>query len=138
MKLTDALLESVKANDRAVERLCVGLHWTVLESVVAGISHTYKTGKESEPEGAGELIGKSAVELSRRLRSWDMIEAGIGLASLNSMIPVPDGDSYNVNSRILEMCPGMTITVIGRFPFNSDVAKAAGRAYFIEIDPRKK
>ncbi|GAF92279.1 unnamed protein product, partial [marine sediment metagenome] len=86
MKIVDELLESVSGHDCEVKKVCVGLHWTVVVSRCAGMSHTYKTNRKVELTQSGNLIGKSALELANRLKSWEPLEASLGLAALNSLI----------------------------------------------------
>jgi len=134
VKLVEDLLESVAHLDWPVRRVCVGLHWTVVESRFAGMAHTYKTPHKVELESAGSLVGKSALELASRLRSWEPLEASLGLAALNSLIE-PTGSAINVFEHILSIAKGKTVTVIGRFPSNPQLAEVAARAFLLEIDP---
>lgn len=134
MRLIEDLLASVAELDCPVKRVCVGLHWTVVESRFAGMAHTYKTPHKVELESAGSLVGKSALELAQRLRRWEPLEASLGLAALNSLIEAT-GRTINVFEHILTIARGKTVTVIGRFPSNARLAEVAARAYFLEIDP---
>lgn len=134
MKLTEDLLQSVAGFDCEVRRVCIGLHWTVVESRFAGVAHTYKTSRKVEVAESGDLVGRSALDLASRLRSWEPLEASLGLAALNSLIE-PSGDPGNVFEEILQAVPGRTVTVIGRFPSNERVAAVAGKAYFLEMQP---
>ncbi len=136
MKLNDDLLESVRAFDCPVKRVCIGLHWIVVESRYTGMAHTFKTGYCGEVESSGNLIGGGAFEMATRLTRWETLEAGLGLAALNSLIK-PSGRPGNIFTDIFEMVGGKTVTVIGRFPLNDNVAKEAGKAFFLEMDPLK-
>jgi len=136
MKLIDDLLESVHSFDCKVESVRIGLHWTAVQSRYVGMAHTYKTGRKVEIEGSGNLTGGGALHLAERLRSWEPLEASLGLAALNSLIE-PRGEPGNVNEYILKNAPDKTVTVVGRFPFNQEVARVAGKAYFLEMEPKK-
>ncbi len=136
MKLIEDLLNSVREFDCPVKRVCVGLHWTVVESRYTGMAHTYKTAGKVEIESSGELIGRSAIDLARRIRSREPLEATLGVAALNSLIRC-EGRRGNVLADVLETVPGKTITVVGRFPLNDQIARAAGRAYFLEMEPQR-
>jgi uncharacterized protein (DUF4213/DUF364 family) len=136
VKLIEDLLQSVAGLDCGVRRVCVGLHWTMVESRFVGLAHTYKTNRKVELAESGDLVGRSALELAARLRSWEPLEASLGLAALNSLIE-PSGGPGNVFEEILRSVPGRTITVIGRFPFNERVAAVAGKAYFLEMEPER-
>jgi uncharacterized protein (DUF4213/DUF364 family) len=135
VRLTDDLLESVAQRDCPVKRVCVGLHWTVVESEYTGMAHTFKTGNKVELRSSGALVGQSALELTRRLRSWEPLEASLGLAALNSLIQ-PTGKPGNVFDHILGLAAGKTVTVIGRFPANDQIARVAGHVHFLELDPQ--
>lgn len=136
MSLVEDLLESVTHLDCPVKRVCVGLHWTVVESRNAGMAHTYKTGHKTELDSSGNLVGQSAFQLAQRLASREPLEASLGLAALNSLIE-PVGEPGNVFDHVLQMASGRTVTVVGRFPSNDLVAKAAQRAYFLEMEPQE-
>ena len=86
MRLVEDLLDSVAPLDCPVTRVCVGLHWVVVESRHTGLAHTYKTNRKVELTSSGDLVGRSALELARRLRSWEPLEASLGVAALNSLI----------------------------------------------------
>lgn len=134
MKLIGDLLGSVRGLDAPVRRVCVGLHWTAVESRFVGMAHTYKTARKVEIEGAGELAGQSAFETAGRLASWEPLEASLGLAALNSLIQ-PEGERGSINDAIMEAIPGKAVAVIGRFPFNKALARVAREAWFFETDP---
>ena len=135
MRLIDELLESIAHLDCPVKEVCVGLHWTVVESRFTGVAHTYKTGNKVELESSGDLIGKGALELACRLRSWEPLEASLGVAAMNSLIE-PAGRPGNVFEHILGLAAGKTVTVIGRFPSNQRIAQVAGCVHFLEMQPR--
>ncbi|MCP4567455.1 MAG: DUF4213 domain-containing protein, partial [FCB group bacterium] len=134
MRLINDLLESVREFDSPVKRVCVGLHWTVVQSRFTGMAHTYKSGDHCELESAGDFIGKSAFELAQRLESANTLEASLGLAALNSMIDI-SGRSGNIFEDIFGLAKGKNITVVGRFPLNDQIAKIADKSYFLEMEP---
>lgn len=136
MKLIEDLLQSVSGTDCETQEICVGLHWTAVESRFVGMAHTYKTDDKSELDDSGDLAGRSALELAGRLRSDETLEASLGMAALNSLIE-PAGRRANALEIILEKAPGKTVTIIGRFPFNSQVVAAAGKTYILELNPQE-
>ncbi len=136
VKLIDDLLRSAADRDARVTRVCVGLHWTAVESRFVGIAHTYKTNRKVEIAGAGELVGSGALDLAARLRSWEPLEASVGLAALNSLIE-PAGSPGNVFEQVLRMAPGKTVTIIGRFPFNEQIVATARRTCLLEMEPER-
>ena len=136
MRLVDDLIESVAHLDCHVKRACVGLHWTVVESKYTGMAHTYKGGTKVELEWSGDLVGRSAFELATHLRSWQPLEASLGVAAMNSLIN-PEGEPGNAFEHVVRIGAGKTITVIGRFPSNERIAQVARHVYFLEMDPRE-
>ncbi len=136
MKLFDDLLSSVAGSDCPIKRVAVGLHWTVVESRYVGMAHTFRTGWKVEPDSAGNLIGSSTLSLASRIQHWEMLETGLGLAALNSLIE-PTGRVGNIYEHLCGLAAGKTVTVIGRFPANDQIKRAAAKAYFLEIDPQE-
>jgi uncharacterized protein (DUF4213/DUF364 family) len=136
VKLYEDLIQSVSAADCETRGISVGLHWTAVESRFVGMAHTYKTHEKVELQGAGDLAGRGALDLAGRIRSEEPLEASLGLAAINSLIE-PAGSPANALEIVLEKAPGKAVTVIGRFPFNRQVASVAGRAYLLEMDPEE-
>lgn len=136
MRLVDDLIDSVAHLDCHVKRACVGLHWTVVESKHTGMAHTYKGDTKTELELSGDLVGKSALELATRIRSWQPLEASLGLAAINSLIK-SEGEPGNAFEHMIRVGEEKTVTVIGRFPSNERIAQVARHVYFLEMDPRE-
>jgi uncharacterized protein (DUF4213/DUF364 family) len=137
LKLVTDLIASVSDRDHQVVRACIGLHWTMVESLQAAMAHTYKTARKVEIFDSGRLAGQSALGLASRLASWEPLEASLGLAALNSLVE-PRGTPGNVLEEVARLAVGKVVTVIGRFPMNDEIAKAARQAFFLEMDPRGK
>jgi uncharacterized protein (DUF4213/DUF364 family) len=70
------------------------------------------------------------------LKSWNMIEAGIGLAAVNSMI-APRGKELNVTDFLLENGVGKKIAMVGHFPMVNDLRKVADELWVFERQPQK-
>jgi uncharacterized protein (DUF4213/DUF364 family) len=136
MRLVEDLLQSVSGFDHVVRRVCIGLHWTAVESRFVGIAHTYKTNRKVQVADAGDLVGRSAMDLAVRLRSWEPLEASLGLAAVNSLIE-PSGSPGNVFEDVLRIGAGKTVTVIGRFPANERIAAVARKVFFLEMEPER-
>lgn len=136
MRLIEDLLQSVSGVDCETKGICVGLHWTAVESRLVGMAHTYKTREKVEIEDSGDLAGRGALDLAARLRSDEPLEASLGLSALNSLIE-PAGRAENAFEIIQRKAPGKTVTVIGRFPFNQQVSAVAQTAYLLEMEPKE-
>jgi len=139
VRLVEDLLESVASLDCEAGRVCIGLHWTVVESRSVGMAHTYKTSRKVELADSGRLSGRSALKLARRALSFEPLEASLGLAALNSLLEVgiPDAETSetNVGDWIEEQAVGKVVTVIGRFPFTDEILRVASKVYRLEMEP---
>jgi len=134
MKLENKLLVSVADRDIPVRGVWIGLYWTVVESRYAGMSHTYKTSQKINIENAGDITSLSAVQLAKRILSWQPLEASLGVAAINSLIE-PKGEPGNIKEYIKDKAKSKTVTIIGRFPFNDEISGIAKKAYLLEIEP---
>lgn len=68
-----------------VERVLLGLNWTLCQAGSTGIAAT-AWGGPWRSESAVPLVGRSLAELSLWLRKWDRQQAAIGLAAVNAAI----------------------------------------------------
>ena len=68
-----------------VERILVGLNWTLCQAGTAGIAET-TGGGQWRSEFQAPLAGRTLAELSLWLRKWDRQQASIGLAAINAAI----------------------------------------------------
>lgn len=136
MRIVEDLLAEVADRDYPVRRVALGLHWIAVESRHVGMAHVFRPPGKYEVEDSGRLVGVSALALARRALSWNPLEAGLGLAALNSLIPA-EGQPGNIFDRLPEMAKGRRVTVIGRFPFNDAVRESAAESWFLEMEPRR-
>lgn len=136
MRIVEDLLAGLADRDHPVRRVVLGLHWIAVESRHVGMAHVFRPPGKYEIEGSGKLLGMSALALARRALSWNPLEAGLGLAALNSLIAA-EGRPGNVFERLPETVNRRRVTVIGRFPFNDAVREAAAESWFLEVEPRR-
>jgi uncharacterized protein len=145
MALIDDLLAS--ANKEAPLRsVLVGAHWTVVCSKGCGMASTI-TGAEGQPHGhaavrqAGRLHEMPAGELCEYARSQLPLEAGIGVAALNSLLETPeDGPGWNIKEvnaaeLLSNTGKGRDIAIVGHFPFVERLAGLARNLWVIEQNP---
>jgi len=135
MKLVDALLESVSGVEAQAAQVLIGLHWIAVRSRHTGMSHVFRGREGFELSEAGSIEGKESLEIAAGLRSWEPLEAGLGLAALSSLIEAR-GENVNVFDYIMSCAPGKTVTCIGRFPFYERLARTAARSYLLEMNPQ--
>ena len=118
-------------SDQSIREVRVCAHWTAVWTRHMGLASTLQDpcpGHSARPVGdAGHLTDKTALQLCQLAHSDSLLEASIGLAAINSMLPTVDGQELNAEQLIVEKGTGRGIAVIGHFPFVSrlkDQAKA--------------
>jgi uncharacterized protein (DUF4213/DUF364 family) len=100
------------------------------------MAHTFRGREGVEVEDAGNILGRDAVETAAKLRSWEPLDAGLGLAALNSLIP-PEGENMNLFAYIIGAAKGKKVTCIGRFPFYEKLHEIAASVSLLEMNPRE-
>ncbi len=86
----------------------------------------------------GDLLDRSARELVELARSDRLLEAAVGMATLNSLLEIDESACREANAaeRILEHGRGRDVAVVGHFPFLPKVREAARNLWIIEKNPR--
>jgi uncharacterized protein len=138
----DRLIEGLdcgRAGGSVVLDLAVGPFW-------AGVRTTLGTGMASTlwSEGwrhggaavaeAGSLSSRSPLEIADMLRSASTLEAAIGLAAVNALLPPPSGrvDTTNAFEVLVEHGGGLRVAVIGHFPFVDRLRPACRELWVFE------
>lgn len=133
--LLDGLLASLGDSDATVRDIRVGLVSIGVLSRCLGLAHASPLPRASGVRDAGRLIGHSARELAEYARSSNPIEAGIGIAAINSLIR-PQGEKLNVMDFLIEEGKGKRIAMVGHFPRAHAVEQVAGQLWVLEKHPR--
>lgn len=139
MNLLDDLLNSLNL-DAPVRSVLVGAHWTVVCSRRCGLASTILG---SGPHGhdkvldAGRLHLKRAGDLVELARSQNPLEAGIGVAAINSLLEVDESRAVELNAVeiLARQGEGKKIALVGHFPFIPRLRQAAGELWVIEQRP---
>jgi len=87
----------------------------------------------------GFLLEKSTQELAQMAYSQSLLEAAIGMATINSLLEI-DGDScieLNAAELILEKGKQKRIAIVGHFPFIPKVRETAKQLWVIEKNPKE-
>ncbi|RLI94437.1 MAG: hypothetical protein DRO92_02940 [Candidatus Altiarchaeales archaeon] len=118
MKLIDDIIKDL--DDAEVKDIRVGINWTAVVSRYCGIARTYKMPYCSRIDNTGELTSYSALELAELAKSWNLMEASIGVAAINSLIK-PRGREINIFDFIYkkikeEKQKTCKVAIIGHFP----------------------
>ncbi len=125
MKLVDDLISSVKDNNAPVQSVTLGVSWTAVNAKYCGLAKTYgipvKHG--NYVKDMGNLTQKSTLELAEYAKSWNLTEASIGVAAINSMIaPKKDLVDLNADKFILQKGKDKKVVMVGGFPFMNSLS----------------
>ncbi len=142
MSVIDDLLQYAHtcSRDAAVQDVRIGLHWTAVFSQRVGLAATVPDASccfAEDLRGGGRLHEETGLALAGRLRSERPLEAGVGLAAINSLIPIPHQESVVLNARdlLIERGRGKKVALVGHFAFTEELRKAAGQVWALELNP---
>lgn len=140
MNLLDDLIASLSYEDTPVRSVLVGAHWVVVCSRFCGMASAMQDnhmhGAPSVRE-AGNLHSKTARELVQLIHSDSALEAGIGLAAINSLLDVNESRAVEINAAevLADRGRGKNVALIGHFPFVSKLRQAVGNLWVLEQHP---
>jgi uncharacterized protein (DUF4213/DUF364 family) len=124
-EIYDALIAAVP-EDSVVKGCLAGLSWFLVRSEGVGVTMRPREGAELVPR-AGKFVGMKTRELASWVKSWDMYEAALGLAAINSVLNAPanvrrncgpllnEGVDEDVFTTLLDRLRGKRVAVIGHF-----------------------
>jgi uncharacterized protein (DUF4213/DUF364 family) len=143
MKILKALLETLPVEPVPVRKVLIGIHWVLVSSRFIGLASALV---DEVPHGhspvrdVGSLHLKSAQELARWVLSENLLEASIGMAALNSLINVDEGQAELINASevIARESQGKNLAVVGHFPFVERMKPITKNCWVIEKQPREK
>lgn len=137
MKLIDDLIEANSANDAPVKDVRVGVGWTCSHGKYGGVAKTYgiPVVHGNYTQDMGNLTDKTTLELAEYARSWNLVEASIGVAAINSMIKPQGKTNINAQDLILEEGKNKKITMVGKFPKIDEIRDVAKELWVLECDP---
>lgn len=125
-KIYDELIAAIPP-DLTVRDCLLGLSWTLVRSRATGIAMTYLEG-HPDVKLAGEINGMPLRQLAKYVKSWNYLEATMGLAAINSYFNTPEqveklcgcplGAQKQVSAftHFQEQLRGKKVAVIGHFP----------------------
>lgn len=147
MKLVNELLATLP--EGSVQDIRVGAFWTAVVATVdgqqcCGLASTLRDDDEDHHHGggpavrdAGRLLECSARELAELARSYHPIEAAIGMASINALLPRQEEQWVDLNAGqvIARRGAGKRVALVGHFPFIPDVRERVGALSVLEKRP---
>ncbi|MFP3975443.1 MAG: Rossmann-like domain-containing protein [Dehalococcoidia bacterium] len=139
MKVIDELISSLR-EDAPVQGVYACAFWTGVITRHCGLSSTFT---EDHPyhkivKKAGDLTQKSGIELARQANSDGLLEASIGMATINSLIDF-DEERYtkqNVFDILAEKGRDKNVAIIGHYPWIPKLRGIARNLWIIEQSPR--
>ena len=97
--------------------------------------------KQSPPmvKEPGRLLEKSASDLVRMSYSNSILEAAIGMASINSLLEIDEARCAELNAGTLltEMAKDKKVVIVGHFPFLNKLKGIAKELRVVEKNPRE-
>ncbi len=141
MKILDDVTATLK-EDAPVREVRVSPFWTAVLSRGCGLASTVGPGDHEHGAifvgEAGRLAGRSALELTGLAHSGSTLEAGIGLAAINSLLDVDEARCVELNAGelLVDRGRGKKVALVGHFPFVPALREAAGRVWVIERHPQ--
>jgi uncharacterized protein (DUF4213/DUF364 family) len=87
----------------------------------------------------GSLLDKSVSELAKMAYSESILEAAVGMATINSLIDIDMEDCLELNAGelIAEKGEGKKVAIVGHFPFIPRLRKQVHNLWVIEKNPRE-
>ena len=87
----------------------------------------------------GFLLDKTPLELAQLAYSQSILEASVGMATINSLLEIDENSCIELNAAelIMEKGKGKRIAVVGHFPFIPRVRKYSKDVWVIEKNPKE-
>lgn len=139
--ILDDLIASLPDDRTPVRSVTVGAHWTAVCSRHCGLATTIIGEKPHDHatvvRDAGRLHLMTAQELARYARSDNLLEAGIGIAAINSLLDMDERDAVEINASelLMKRGEGKNVALVGHFPFIPRLRKSVKNLWVIELHP---
>jgi len=126
--------------DCPVQDVRIGLHWTAVYSQRLGLAATQPDASccfAKDIRNAGHLHEMTALALAEYLHSPRPLEACVGMAALNSFLPIHRKDSVELNARdlMIERGRDKNVALVGHFAFTEELRTAAQQLWVLELNP---
>ncbi|MBN1260745.1 MAG: hypothetical protein JXB35_08700 [Anaerolineae bacterium] len=152
MTILDRFIDQVAGNaaQARVQDIRIGAYWTAVSVMTpggerAGIASTLHGGSDDHHHGgampvraAGWLLDSSVVDLAALAYSRSLLEASVGLATINALLDVDMDRCIDVNAAdiIAERGAGKRVAIVGHFPFTPQIRAIATETWVLELNPR--
>jgi uncharacterized protein (DUF4213/DUF364 family) len=142
MKLLVDLISSLDLDTKALE-IRQGIFHTAVLTRNCGLAATLPRDalRQNPPlvKEPGSLLEKSVSDLARMAFSESILEAAIGMATINSLLEIKEDSCVELNAQdlIAEKGAGKSIAIIGHFPFIPLLKQHAREVWVIEKNPQQ-
>jgi uncharacterized protein (DUF4213/DUF364 family) len=142
MKILDDLISALNTEAK-VRDIRTGLFHTAVLTRNCGLAATLPRDvlRQEQPSvrEPGSLLNKNALELTRMAYSESLLEAAIGMAAINSLLEVDDGECLELNAGdlIAEKGKGKSVVIVGHFPFIPRLRETVKELRVIEKNQRE-
>ena len=146
--LYDRLIDPIP-EDLTVTAASVGPKWCRITSCEGGAGMAFSMPASTRPalHENGEFVGARLRDVAQRAKSWNLAEAGMGMAAVNSwhslpararangFAPCADNNWAKSFHPYREATRGRKVAVIGHFPFAPAALSEAGELFVFERNP---
>ena len=142
MKILDDLILALNF-DVTVKDIRQGIFHTGVLTRNCGLAATLpRDALRQEPpmvKEPGFLLDKTPLELVQLAYSQSILEASVGMATINSLLEIDENSCIELNAAelIMEKGKGKRIAVVGHFPFIPKVRESAKELWVIEKNPKE-
>lgn len=142
MKILDDLF-SILDFDTTVKDIRQGVFHTGVLTRYCGLAASLPQDalRQDQPmvKEPGYLLDKTPLELAQLTYSQKILEAAIGMATINSLLEVDENSCKELNAAevILEKGKDKRIAIVGHFPFVPRVRKNSKEVWVIEKNPKE-
>ena len=142
MKIIDYLLSTLNF-DTTVKDIRLGIFQTAVLTRNGGLAASIPFDVLRQTsiliKESGALLDKTPEELARMALSESLLEAVIGMATINSLLETDgvSGMELNAGNLIMKKGEGKRVAIIGHFPFTPKVREKAKELWVIEKNPKE-
>jgi uncharacterized protein (DUF4213/DUF364 family) len=144
---TKSVLKDIMSSlelDHEVSDIRTCVFWTAVTSFRCGLASSMAASllpsEGHQVESAGELLPTGARALADLCLSSKILEASIGVAAINSLLPIDDSLCIDLNAEqeIQYRGEGKRVAVIGHFPFVKRLRALAQKLWVFELPGRSR
>ncbi|MBN1255841.1 MAG: DUF364 domain-containing protein [Deltaproteobacteria bacterium] len=140
MKILEDLLKHLTPSEEALREVIIGAHWTTVLTRGCGLASTlgdHHPHTGPSVRDAGKLTERGVAELMNLAHSEKLLEASIGMATINSLVEIDEERYSEVNAFdvLAQQGEGKDVAIIGHFPFVPKLKKIARNLWIIEQRP---